>query len=120
MDDAGQADELDERERIELGAVTPGGVEYRVVVAMRGIPFRPIVLVNPLSLLVELAHSGVARLLTARMPIRKVGVFEVRRDALGRRVHLSWVPSLDEALVLAAEICDEVAAGEPRWGDPAA
>lgn len=32
----------------------------------------------------------------------------------------SWAPSLDEALVLAVEICDEVAAGELRWVDPSA
>jgi hypothetical protein len=115
VDPSERADDLDTLERIEFGALTPDGVEYRVVVAMRGVPFRPIVQVNLLSGLIALAQSGVAWVLTARVPIRKVGVFEVSRDTLGTRVHLGWVPSLDDALVLAVEICDEVAAGRLRW-----
>lgn len=122
MDQGEQADgpdELDEHDLVELGAVTPDGVEYRVVVARRGVAFRAAP--NQLAyLLLAAVRSIVAARLNARAPIRKVGVLEVRWDEPRRLVHQTWAPSLDEALVLAVEICDEVAAGELRWVDPSA
>jgi len=114
VEQADGPDELDELDRIEFGAVTPDGVEYRVVVARRGVAFRP---APPYlgSLLVAGVRSILAARLTARAPIRKIGVLEVRGDEPRRLVHQAWAPSLDEALVLAVEICDEVEAGERRW-----